>query len=255
MHIDNVIFLILSKIAYTKFSEGPLILLIFLPATLPKVGKQHYIQTLIGFIYNDLNRILFRPFRVSISDFFPFPIMLRNTIEQHFLSFLAGCSCVLNVFVCTEKILLFLEHYFCKILTMNPIHALISSGIIRWNFLAFECIHRSSCNMGQKCLQLLVVLFFLASAAFLIGVHKRVVRHIDFVSAITLTMPNHRAAFVISLGGILGYQSSKSLPGNIHIGIILFMLLAGTSGSSACHKKRALHHIICAAGAFAKPLC
>ena len=25
MHIDNVIFLILSKIAYTKFSEGPMV--------------------------------------------------------------------------------------------------------------------------------------------------------------------------------------------------------------------------------------
>ncbi len=120
----------------------------FLSVVLPKVWKQYDIQFSILLIHDNLDRILLCPIRISVSIFFPFLIMLCNTIKQHFFGFLPGLSGIFYVVVCTKEILFLLEHNLGNILSSNLIHPFVSGGIIRWNFLAFQHINRGSGNMS-----------------------------------------------------------------------------------------------------------
>ena len=95
--------------------------------------------------------------------------------------------------------------------------------------------------------------FFLTSTALLVCINQCIVGQINFPAAVAATSPDNRAASVISFGGKLRHQSSKSPACNIAVGVILFVCLAGASGFSAGDQQGSLDDTFFSAGTLADP--
>jgi len=95
---------------------------------------------------------------------------------------------------------------------------------------------------------------FLAAAAFLVCIDQRIIRQVNFISAVAAAVPYNRAAFVISSGWVARHQPTETLSGNVIVGVILFMGLPGTSGSPAGSQQASLDDTFLSARAFTNPL-
>ena len=69
--------------------------------------------------------------------------------------------------------------------------------------------------MGKEELQTLVMFFLLTSAAFHVAVGEIVICHIDFVAAITATVPDHTSVSTSIREHIFRCQAIETLTGNI----------------------------------------
>jgi len=107
--------------------------------------------------------------------------------------------------------------------------------------------------MGQISSQFLAVFLFQAATASLSCMDKRIIRQVNLFSAVAAAMPYHGAALVVSPCRKKGNKGIKALSANVDIGIVLLMLPACASGTSAVHKHGAIGDVIFPAGASAQP--